>query len=78
MEITVPAPRASRLRRYEALSVGIHYIQLRMDLQVDGRQLHSFGNFSATGHQDREEQQAREMSMKRADLLPIVKFGIVK
>ncbi len=39
MEITVPAPRASRLRRYEALSVGIHYIQLRMDLQVDGRQL---------------------------------------
>jgi hypothetical protein len=39
MEITVPTPRTSRLRRYEALSVGIHYIQLRMDLQVEGRQL---------------------------------------
>ena len=39
MEITVPAPRASWLSRYEALRVGIHYIQLRIDLQVEGRQL---------------------------------------
>jgi hypothetical protein len=39
MEITVPTPRAPRLRRYEALSVGNHYIQLEMDLQVEGRQL---------------------------------------
>ncbi len=36
MEITVPAPRASRLSRYEALDVGLHYVQLRMDLQVYG------------------------------------------
>ena len=46
MEITVPTPRASRLSRYEALSVGIHYIQLRMDLQVEGRQLTFIGAIS--------------------------------
>ena len=39
MEITVPAPRGSRLSKYEALDAGVHYIQLKMDLPVEGQQL---------------------------------------
>lgn len=39
MEITVPAPRAFRLSRHEAVHAGVHYVQLHMDLQVEGRPL---------------------------------------
>jgi hypothetical protein len=36
MEITVPTPRVPQVSRYEALNIGIHYIQLRMHLDVEG------------------------------------------